>query len=346
MTDHLPPHVEDAGIEDLALAAGRTDEREVRRRLFGFREAISLVVPLALLGLFARNVDGAEAAATVGRASPFFVLLALAIYYLSFPVRAWRWALLLREGGADVRGKQLLRILLLGWFVNCLVPAKLGDLYRSYLVKRRFGISLSRTVGVVVAERLLDVFAVFGLLAVGGTIAFGRTIVADLRLVYLAGAALAVLISVGFVAIYAVAPRLARYFPTNVRRVGRLFREGVLNSFRALPAAGPLTLIVWLCEALRLYFVLAALGLDLPYSGVIFVAVASSLLTTVPLTPAGFGFVEIAIVYLLTSGFGLAQHDAVAVALLDRAVSVFSVVVVGGILYARNAASERIGATG
>ena len=35
-------------------------------------------------------------------------------------------------------------------------------------MKRRFGISLSRTVGVVVAERLLDLFVVFALLVVGG----------------------------------------------------------------------------------------------------------------------------------------------------------------------------------
>ena len=110
MTDHIPPHAEDPGIERLAEEAGRTDERAVGRRLFGVREVVSLLVPLILLGLFARNVDWAEAAHTIGRANPFFVLLALAIYYVAFPLRAWRWALLLREGGASVRGMQLLRI--------------------------------------------------------------------------------------------------------------------------------------------------------------------------------------------------------------------------------------------
>jgi uncharacterized membrane protein YbhN (UPF0104 family) len=48
-------------------------------------------------------------------------------------------------------------------------------------------------------------------------------------------------------------------------------------------------------------------------------------------------------VYVLSTGFGLAQHDAVAVAVLDRAVSVFSVIVVGGIIYARSQGSDRIG---
>ena len=118
-----------------------------------------------------------------------------------------------------------------------------------------------------------------------------------------------------------------------------------MHSFRALPVAGPLTLLVWFFEAGRLMCVLAALGLTLPPSQVVFVAVASSLLTTVPLTPAGFGFVEIAMVYVLSEAFGLPQHDAVAVAVLDRTVSVFSLIAVGGVLYLRTQRAERIGAS-
>ena len=341
-----PTHVEDPTIERLAEAAERTDELAVRRQLFGWRELVSTLIPVGLILFFARNVDWSEALATLRRADGPFVIAALSVYYLSFPVRAIRWARLLREGGARIFGRDLLEILLLGWFVNCLVPAKLGDLYRSYLVKRRFGISLSRTVGVVVAERLLDLVVVFGLLVVDGYVAFGRTVQSDLNILYVTGAVLGLLIVLGLVGLYALGPRLGRFFPAEFRRIGRLFREGVLHSFRALPVAGPMTLIVWAFEASRLLLVLLALGLYLPPSQVIFVAVASSLLTTVPLTPAGFGFVEIAMVYVLTAGFGLAQKDAVAVAVLDRAVSVFSVIVVGGILYLRTQRTERIGAPG
>jgi uncharacterized protein (TIRG00374 family) len=327
------PHVEDPTIERLAEEAGHTDDVAVRRTLFGRRELISTLIPLALIAIAARGVDWGQAASALGRSQASYVILALIVYYATFPLRAWRWASLLRTGGATIRWSDLLRILFIGWFVNCIVPAKLGDLYRSYLVKQRFGISLSRTVGVVVAERLLDLIVVFVLLIVGGYVAFGRTVVPDLRLVYGTGAALFLIIVAGIVGIYVVAPRLARFFPAEVRRIGRLFREGVLHSFRALPIAGPLTVLIWAAEALRLYFVLTALGLDIPLSGVVFVAVATSLLTTVPLTPAGFGFVEIAMVYVLTEGFGLAQHDAIAVAVVDRAVSVLSVIIIGAVVY-------------
>ena len=336
-------HIEDSTIEQLAEVAGHTDDLAVRRQLFGMRELVSTIIPLVLIALFARNVDWSEAARTISRSNFFLVGCALAVYYATFPLRAARWARLLRESGADVGWRDLVRILLLGWFVNSLVPAKLGDLYRSYLVKRRFGISMSRTVGVVVAERLLDLVVVFGLLVLGGYVAFGRTVLPDLWIVYVTGAVLGLLIAVGLVAIYALGPRIARFFPGEVRRIGRLFREGVLHSFRALPFAGALTLIIWGAEAMRLMFVLWALGLELPASGIVFVAVATSLLTTVPLTPAGFGFVEIAMVYVLTEGFGLSQSNAVAVAVLDRAVSVFSVIVVGAIVYVRSDHSERVG---
>ncbi len=337
-------HVEDPTIEQLAEEAGHTDEVAVRRTLFGWRELVSTLIPLALIAFAARNVDWSEAGRALGRSQPYYVLLALVVYYTTFPLRSWRWARLLREGGTDLGWRDLLRILFLGWFVNCVVPAKLGDLYRSYLVKRRFGVSLSRTVGVVVAERLLDLLVVFILLIVGGYVAFGRTILPDLGIVYITGAALAVAIVAGIAAMYYVAPKLARFFPAEARRIGRLFREGVLHSFRALPLAGPLTLVIWAAEALRLFFVLTALGLELPASGVVFVAVAVALLTTVPLTPAGFGFVEIAMVYVLTAGFGLAQADAIAVAVVDRAVSVLSVIVVGAIVYLRTSHEERLGA--
>ena len=329
-------HVEDPSIAELAEEAAHTDDVAVRRTLFGRRELISTIIPIALIVIAARNVDWTEAGHALGRANPYFVILALVVYYATFPLRAWRWARLIRESGTVIYWRDLLRILFLGWFVNSIVPAKLGDLYRSYLVKQRFGISLSRTVGVVVAERLLDILVVFVLLIVGGYVAFGRTILPDLGIVYLTGGALAVLIVAGLGGMYFLAPKLARFFPGEARRIGRLFREGVLHSFRALPMTGPVTIAIWTAEALRLYFVLTALGLELPLSGVVFVAVAVALLTTVPLTPAGFGFVEIAMVYVLTQGFGLAQHDAIAVAIVDRAVSVLSVIVVGGIVYARS----------
>jgi uncharacterized membrane protein YbhN (UPF0104 family) len=338
----LTAHREPVEIETLAREAERTDEVALRRSLFGWREAISIAIPLLLVAYVARNVDWPQTIATLRTIDPRFLIAALLIYYASFPLRSWRWSLLLAQRSERrPGGVRLLVILMLGWFVNAIVPAKLGDLYRAYLVKRSFGVSLSRTVGVVVAERVLDLGVAFALMVVGGYIAFGRELPVDSLFVFASAGVLAVLLAAGFLALYALAPRLERMLPAEPGRVVRLFREGVVHSFRALPVAGLLTILIWLAEAGHLFFVVHGLGLDLRASGVIFVAVAASILTAVPLTPAGFGFVEIAIVVLLTQVFSFVQHDAVAVAVIDRIVSVFSLLIVGGVLYVREQREAR-----
>ena len=58
-----------------------------------------------------------------------------------------------------------------------------------------------------------------------------------------------------------------------------------------------------------------------------------SLLTAVPLSPAGLGIVEAGVVGVLTVAYGVPLPEATAIALLDRSISVFSVIVVGSIGY-------------
>jgi uncharacterized protein (TIRG00374 family) len=80
-------------------------------------------------------------------------------------------------------------------------------------------------------------------------------------------------------------------------------------------------------------------ALDLPgahigITSAIFVALCASLLTAIPLTPGGIGFVQGGIVLVLTSFYGVPAAAATAVALVDFVISTLSVIVIGGILYA------------
>lgn len=69
-------------------------------------------------------------------------------------------------------------------------------------------------------------------------------------------------------------------------------------------------------------------------SGAVFVALIGSLLTAVPLSPAGLGIVEAGIIGVLTVAYGISLPEATAIALLDRVISVFSVIIFGSIAYA------------
>ena len=69
-------------------------------------------------------------------------------------------------------------------------------------------------------------------------------------------------------------------------------------------------------------------------SATIFAALVGSLLTAIPFTPAGIGLVEAGSVGVLVGLFGLSPESALALALLDRAINIGSLLVGGGLLFA------------
>jgi uncharacterized protein (TIRG00374 family) len=232
-------------------------------------------------------------------------------------------------------------IFYLSWFANCIVPAKLGDLYRGYLARTCIGVSGSQTVGTVVAERLLDLMVLLPLMVVSTLLAFHHQIghvASRMSTVFLlggllAGSAVAVLIVLWrfhSVITQRLPPHLAHYF-------GR-FRDGAVHGLRR-NVVGPLLLTVaaWCLEGARLLCVVAALGLfhrgDLGLAAALFLALGASVLTTLPLTPGGLAFVEAFLVVGMTL-LGLRDRSlAASVTALDRAISFLSLIVIGFLVY-------------
>jgi uncharacterized protein (TIRG00374 family) len=105
---------------------------------------------------------------------------------------------------------------------------------------------------------------------------------------------------------------------------------------RALPGLVVLTGLIWTTEAVRLFLVVHALGFPdvlIGPSGAFFVALTGSLLTAVPFTPAGIGVVEAGVVAVLTLVYSVPPTEALAITLVDRAISVLSIIVLGSIAY-------------
>ena len=62
-----------------------------------------------------------------------------------------------------------------------------------------------------------------------------------------------------------------------------------------------------------------------------------------PLSPAGFGVVEAGVIGVLHLGYGVPLPEATAIALLDRVISVFSIIVFGSIAYALSSKPRGLG---
>jgi uncharacterized protein (TIRG00374 family) len=110
--------------------------------------------------------------------------------------------------------------------------------------------------------------------------------------------------------------------------------HGVVDSFHAgLPLLVAYSVAGWILEGVSLYSVIWAVGAPVSVAGALLVALAASLLTTVPITPSGLGFAETGMVLML-GWLGLDVYTATAVTLLFRVINYWSIVVVGFVLYA------------
>jgi glycosyltransferase 2 family protein len=306
-----------------------------------------------LLMLFVRSLPGfklEELPDKILGANPLLLLAAFVIFYAGFPLRGLRWAVLVRKTGFALRVRDAIEIIFLSWLVNCLVPAKLGDVYRAYLLKINSSVSLSRTIGTVFIERILDLFAIVTLGLAAGFVSFRSGLPGDVQIVFAIGIGFVLLLAGGLMTMRNFGRRILTRLPTphRILEFYDRFEEGVFGSIglRALPRLVILTGFIWATEAMRLYFVVQALGLPdvhLGISGAFFVALAASLLTAVPLTPAGIGFVETGVVGLLTVVYGVSETDALAITLVDRAISVLSIIIIGSIAYAVSSKRRGLG---
>jgi uncharacterized protein (TIRG00374 family) len=321
------------------------DRDWLSHKLLNVRTIVSFALAIGILVfIFTRlDIDPAATWDTMRTANPLLLLAAFVVYYSAFWVRGGRWKKLLRNAGLDskvtlpsVNG--LVEIIYLSWFVNCIVPAKLGDAYRSYLLKRNSGVSFSSTIGTILAERVIDLLVLFGLLGasftlVGQRLASSRGI--DLPLVMVAGGLMVLALVVGLVGLRFFGHLLVRLVPHRFREKFVSFRDGILRSFKrsSIPMLLGYTVLIWLMEGGRLFFVTRSLDAhEVTLSAVIFIALLSSLLTTLPLTPGGAGVVEGAVV--LSMSLFVDDHNlAVSIALLDRLINYWSIIVGGIVLY-------------
>src|ERR1700751_5551008 len=127
---------------------------------------IGLVCTLFFLAIaFYRVQLGAVSAALAG-ANPLWVGAAMLIYAANLIIRAWRWQVILRPVAA-IPYSIVARALLVGYGLNAVMPARLGELFRAEFFKKTFGLSRVWGLTSIVIERLFDGITVVCSLALG-----------------------------------------------------------------------------------------------------------------------------------------------------------------------------------
>jgi uncharacterized protein (TIRG00374 family) len=321
-----------------------TPPQPLSQRLRDPRTIVSIVLPILLLVLVAFNLRGLDLQELVNiilAADPWLLAAAFVVYYIGFPLRGYRWQVLLRSAGTRISLRDSTEIIFISWMVNCLVPAKLGDVYRAWLLRANYIVSLSRTFGTVFIERVFDLFAIAILGLIAGFWSFRAGLPTEVQIVFGVGLVMIVLLAMGLYTFRNFGRRFLERIPlprkAKVLEYYDRFEEGVFSlSPRQIPLVAVITALIWATEAMRLLLVIEALNFDdvhLGISGAFFVALSASLLTAIPFTPAGLGVVELGVVGILTVIYGITPTDAAAITVVDRAISVLSVIVIGAVVY-------------
>ena len=257
------------------------------------------------------------------------------VHYTTFLFRGARWSILLRnaqeDGSAGPGVLYCSQLVLLGWFANSVAWFRLGDAYRAYLYRDEMGASFSRTIGTLLAERMLDAILVALLLLAAVPFLLGGGEIVTWMVLGTA-IVLVVTLTVVFLVLRLAKDRALRMLPGWLAERYQRLQEGAVGSFRQVPPVTILGLLGWLSEVGRLYLVAHALNLGLGIPLVIFITLANSLLTLVP-TPGGIGAVESGVAGLLVRLSSLSVNTATALVLVDRSITYVSVIAVGAVLF-------------
>lgn len=303
--------------------------------------AIGLLISAVFLYIAFRKTDLAELGHHLAAANYFYLVPASLLTVAALWVRAMRWGLLLhplRKITADT----LFSATSIGFMCNNLLPMRLGELVRAFVIRRSTGVRASAAFATIVVERLFDLFSmigIFGLLLIVAPF-HNRQFKAGALLACIGGlVVLAVLIF--YHARPAPAERLlGRVLPGRIReRVLGLLRSfgAGLTIFRdpaRLLGVGGLTLLMWFMIAvvIKICFASARLeegGLTLPATSSLVVLVVIAIGVMVPSGPGFVGTMQAAAVLgLAIVGYG-DRDRALSFSILYHATQWFPVVVVG-----------------
>ena len=320
------------------LQFGRDTDSPVslKRRVLSLPSLVSWVLVVVflvfLLTRFDVDLDGTWSHIRGG--NPWYAAAALLVHYATVPFRGVRWQRLLHHAqpaGDPLPGVAYCsQLVLLGWFANSIGWLRVGDAYRAYLYVQENTGSFARTIGTILAERVLDTVLVAALVLVAVPLLLSEGSVSWIVTAMALGLAAALLLVLA--ALVGARNYAQRLLPSWLASPFQNFQQGTLGSLREVPLLSVWGLLAWMSEIARLYFVGQALGLDLSIPMAMFITLASSMLTLVP-TPGGFGAVEPGVLGLLLRLTTLSSPAATAVVLVDRSISYLSVILVGAVLF-------------
>lgn len=224
----------------------------------------------------------------------FFILfLATFLLWVTVWLRGIRWKWLFRTG-EPITVASLYRSQLIGYFGNNILPLRLGEILRSYLVAKEWNLSKSYVFGTVVLERLLDAM---GMAFLGILLLFIYSLGDSIKGYLMMGIILTVIIgSATFILLNAFKEKKPDH---PFMKIFRQFIEGLSSVSKTLLAPIFLsTLIIWGIYWIDVHLVQMAFGFQMDWAQSLLVLVFSSMVLSIPSAPGMIGTFHAGVKYI------------------------------------------------
>ncbi len=277
---------------------------------------LKVLITATLLILLFRAIDPGLALQRLAAVDPFFLFLAMIFGATQgIIVMSWRWAIVLRVLGGPVPWPRLVQFMTASLFFNQLLPSTIGGDAMRVLLLRRWGRPVGQAVQSVAVERILGLTCLLVLALTGAILLLPETMEHAPMWVVIATAVIALIFAAASVPL----SRLGLHLPDCIlRRIAEKL-NGTITALRRDPAR--LALLIGLSFLgqflifLTVWLVAKSLHVPLGFWHVIAIMPAIILVTSVPVSLAGWGIREGAMVVGLGL-VGIPATDAVTVSLV------------------------------
>ncbi len=294
---------------------------------------LGLAVTVILLAWALHGVDPHAVLGHLRSADPVLFGAAITLATATFPLRAVRWRLILRDTGTGEAFPlgPLWHATAAGFMANNLLPARAGEVARAYLARRQLPVRFTTALASIGVERVFDGLVMVALLAIAiAAPSFPRdAAVGGVPLSRIAGWAAALFgtaLGVALVVVHRPAPALALlarvlHSVLPARSADRVtqFAEGLVQGLAVLksPArfAGVVvwSVVLWVVNALSFAVCFRAFGLPVPWVGAFLLQGLIGFGVALPSSPGFFGPFE-ALTRVTLALYGISADRAVSYA--------------------------------
>ena len=312
------------------------------------RIGVSLAVGILLLVVLLWWTGIDQIGAAIGSASPLWLVVAALAIIPAYILRALRWKLLLAPVKKDVRISNTFWSTGIGFMVNTLIPVRLGEFVRAYILGEKEGTGFAPSFSSIVVARTLDLI---GLLSIGivtmllvSAQAGLSSLVSDIftAVAVLIAAILSVII-VGIKkedliikwinGITSKIPLVKKYTARIADFTSSLIKglQGLSQKPRMFAVNIALTWVLWLTQTSAIYFTFMAFNYPMPFVAAILGGVLMSVSHILPATPGYVGSYEAFWVVIFTL-LGVTQANMLlAMGVISHLIGVIPIVLIGSI---------------